>query len=79
MAFADRNEMTITVNPDGVLEVRIDRIIVEDGVDLTKLFRRAVFTPDMDQATLPPRVRRVANAMWDAATIAAYKAAHPNA
>lgn len=76
MAFTDRNEMTITVKPDGVLEVRLERTLVEDGVDLTKLFRRAVFTPDMDPATLPPRVRRAANAFWDAATIAAYVAAH---
>lgn len=76
MAFSDRNEMTITIKPDGVLEVRLDRTIIEDGTDLTTLFRRAVFTPDMDPTTLPPRVRRVANAVWDAATVAAYKAVH---
>jgi hypothetical protein len=76
MALSDRNEITITVKPDGVLEVRLERILVEDGADLTRLFRRAIFTPDMDPTTLPPRVRRAANAFWDAATIAAYVAAH---
>jgi hypothetical protein len=76
MALSDRNEMTITIKFDGVLEVRLDRFIVEDGTDLTTVVRRAVFTPDMDPATLPARVRRVANIFWDAATIAAYKAAH---
>jgi hypothetical protein len=76
MALADRNEMTITIKFDGVLEVRLDRIITEDGADLTTVVRRAVFTPDMDPATLPARVRRAANAFWDAATVAAYKAAH---
>lgn len=72
MALSDRNEMTISVKFDGVLEVRLDRIIVEDGTDLTTVVRRAVFTPDMDPATLPARIRRAANAFWDAATVAAY-------
>lgn len=78
MALSDSTEFgSITIKADGVMEIRMDRIIFDDGVELMRTFKRIVYTPDMDPATLPQKVRRLTNIVWDAATVAAYKAAHP--
>lgn len=78
MALSDSTEFGgITIKADGVMEVRMDRIIFDGADEIARTFRRIVYTPDMDPATLPNKVRRIANVVWDAATVAAYKAAHP--
>lgn len=78
MALTDRTEFgSISINAEGVIEVRMDRVILDDGEEIARRYKRSVVTPDMDPATFPPRLRKIANAVWDAATIAAYKAAHP--
>jgi hypothetical protein len=80
MALSDSTEFGgITIKADGVMEVRMDRIIFDGTDEIARTFRRIVYTPDMDPATLPAKVRRIANVVWDAATVAAYKAAHPSA
>lgn len=80
MALSDSTEFgSITIKADGVMEVRMDRIIMDGTDEIARTFRRIVYTPDMDPATLPAKMRRIANVIWDAATVAAYKAAHPSA
>ncbi|TGV26326.1 hypothetical protein [Mesorhizobium sp. M4B.F.Ca.ET.143.01.1.1] len=71
----------MNILPDGVLQARMDRIVYDDvtNEDIGRRITRVVYTPDMDPATLPAKVRRIANIVWDAATVAAYKAAHPSA
>jgi hypothetical protein len=77
MALSDSTEFgAITIKADGVMEVRIDRIILDGADEIARTFRRIVYTPDMDPATLPAKVRRIANIVWDAATVAAYRTAH---
>jgi hypothetical protein len=80
MALSDSTEFGgITIKADGVMEVRMDRIIFDGADEIARTFKRIIYTPDMDPATLPQKVRRIANIVWDAATVAAYKAAHPSA
>jgi hypothetical protein len=80
MALSERTEFgAININADGVIEVRMDRVILDGEEEIARKYKRSVFTPDMDPATFPVRLRKVANAVWDAATVAAYKAAHPSA
>jgi hypothetical protein len=81
MALFEKQEQSLNILPDGTLQARSDRIVMDD-TDNTEIGRRivrAIYTPDMDPATLPQKVRRIANVVWDAATVAAYKAAHPSA
>lgn len=54
----------------------MDRIVYDDSTneEIGRKVTRAVYTPDMDPAALPQKVRRIANIVWDAATVAAYKA-----
>lgn len=75
MALNDRVEFgAINIDADGVIQVRMDRIILDGTDEIARRFSRTVYTPDMDPATLPAKVRRIANIVWDAATIAAYLA-----
>lgn len=72
MALTDTMELTMVIRPDGVIEARNDRVIMDGTEELGRKTKRAVFTPDMALADVPAKVRRVANVVWDAATIAAY-------
>lgn len=67
----------MVIKPDGVIEARNDRVIMDGEEELGRRIKRAVFTPDMALADLPAKVRRIAVVVWDAATIAAYIAKHP--
>jgi hypothetical protein len=81
MALVEKQEQSLNILPDGTLQARMDRIVIDDaaGEEIGRKIIRAIYTPDMDPATLPAKVRRIANVVWDAATVAAYKAAHPSA
>lgn len=77
MALTERTEFgAINIDAEGVIQVRMDRVIMDGEEEIARKYKRSVFTPDMDPATFPVRLRKIANAVWDAATIAAYKAAH---
>ena len=73
MALTERTDFgSINIDSDGVIQVRMDRVILDGTDEIARKYTRLVFTPDMDPATLPAKVRRIANIVWDAATIAAY-------
>jgi hypothetical protein len=75
MALNERTEFgAISIDADGVIHVRMDRVILDGTEEIARKYHRSVFTPDMDPATFPVRLRKIANAVWDAATIAAYRA-----
>ena len=73
MALSERTDFgSINIDADGVIQVRMDRVILDGIEEIDRSYKRTIFTPDMDPATLPAKVRRIANVIWDAATIAAY-------
>lgn len=74
MALSDTKELTMVIRPDGQIEARLDRVISDGTEELGRGGHRAIYTPDMNLADIPAKVRRVANVVWDAATVAAYKA-----
>lgn len=75
MALTERTEFgSISIDADGVIQVRMDRVFLDGAEEVGRKYKRSVVTPDMDPATFPPRLRKIANAVWDAATIAAYAA-----
>jgi hypothetical protein len=68
----------IEVLEDGVLQVqRAVRVHDDDGSLLGERFHRETWPPTTDPATLPPRVRAIANVVWTQAVIDAWIAAHP--
>jgi len=64
----------IEVLEDGVLQVRQITRIVEDNVELSASYSRWTLAPGEDLANQEPKVVAIANAIWTADVIAAYKA-----
>lgn len=78
MALTDRQELSaLCIKVDGVLEVRTDRVISEGTEELGRKAMRTIYTPDMDPATLPPKVRAVANLVWTTQIKADWATNHP--
>jgi hypothetical protein len=60
---------------DGTIQVRwATRVIDDDGTILGERYQRHVLSPGDDVSGEHLRIRRVANAIWDAQTIADYRA-----
>ncbi len=75
MALSERTEFgELNILADGTIEIRMDRVIMDGTVELTRVSNRSVATSDMDPSAFPLHLRKIANVVWDAATIAAYKA-----
>lgn len=73
MALNERTDFgSVNIDADGVIQVRMDRVFLDGSEEVARKYKRSVYTPDMDPATFPPRLRKIANAVWDAAMIAAY-------
>jgi len=56
------------------IQVRTANIIERDGVEVTRTFHRHVLAPGDDVTNEDPKVQAIANAVWTADVIAAYKA-----
>ena len=76
MAISKRLEIgSRNVLADGQIQVRVDTVIEEDGVELSRTYHRKVLAPGDDVTAEDPSVKFVAGAVWTPAVIAAYKAA----
>jgi len=58
----------------GQVQVRTATRVLEDGEVLSSAFHRHVLAPGQDLTDQDPKVVAIANAVWDADTIAAYEA-----
>lgn len=65
----------LEVLEDGRIMVRTDTVIQEDGVELTRTFHRHILEPGDDVSSRDARSQAIATALWDAKTIADYRAA----
>ena len=74
MALTKETKDWLTINPDGVFEHRRTTSVYEDGELLGERNHRTTYTPDMDPATLPTKIRQIANVVWTAQVIADWKA-----
>lgn len=76
MALTDRTEFAaITIKSDGVMEVRVERIILDGTEEIARQNKRTVYTPDIPLANLPAKVRAIANVVWTQAVIDAWNIA----
>lgn len=60
--------------PDGQIQVRLDTIIEEDDVELTRTYHRHVVLPGSNLANEHPLVQRVAQAEHTVEVINAFRA-----
>ena len=64
----------ILVDEDAVLSIRTATVIEEDGVELSRKFHRTTINPGADISGEPQRIRKLANAVWDADVVSAFTA-----
>lgn len=76
MAITKRTETgQRTVLPDGVIWVRTDTVLEEDGVEISRTFHRHVLAPGDDFSVEADDVRRLAETEHTPGRVAAYKVA----
>lgn len=64
----------ILLDEDANISIRTATVIEEDGVELSRKFHRTTLAPGSDISGEPPRIRKIANAVWDADTVSAFTA-----
>ena len=74
MAFTSTIEVSITVLPTGVFEVRRVKKVSEDGDLIGEKVFRYVLEPGADVTNEPTRIQRMAQAVWTAQVIADWQA-----
>lgn len=75
MAFTERQEYKVEViPPHSVLNVRRADIVEKDGVEVGRTYHRHVRHPGSDVSEDCTEVQAIANALWTAEVVEAYKA-----
>ena len=75
MAFTESTEYKVEVIPPfSTLQVRRADIVLKDGVEVARSFHRHVVVPGADVSAEPAVVQKIATALHDADTVAAYQA-----
>lgn len=73
MAITKETKDWLTITPDGVFEHRRLVIVMEDGEKLGEKNHRTTYTPLADKATMPPKLRAIADIVWTQEVIDAYQ------
>ena len=74
MAFTEHVEYKEEVLPNQVIQIRRADIVKKDGVEVGRSYHRNVVVPGDDVSGEPAEVQAIANALWTAEVVAAYKA-----
>ena len=74
MAFTEHVEYKEEVLPNQVIQIRRADIVKKDGVEVGRSYHRNVVHPGDDVSGEPAEVEAIANALWTAEVVAAYKA-----
>jgi hypothetical protein len=63
----------ISILENGVLQIREDTVILEDGIELSRTYHREILTPGSDVSDESERVQQVAAIVWTPEVIAAWE------
>ena len=74
MAFTEHVEYKEEVLPNQTIQIRRADIVKKDGVEVGRSYHRNVVHPGDDVTGEPAEVQAIANALWTAEVVAAYKA-----
>ena len=77
MAFAKEFEYRKEVLASGIVQVRRAEIVLEDGAEIARSYRRWSLTPGQDVSREEASVQAICNAAWTAEVVAAYEASLP--
>jgi len=66
MVLTEKMEQRIEILPNGVIQVRDERIIMDDGVEISRTFHRKVIDVDDNVTNESPRIKAIAPQIWTA-------------
>ena len=69
--LTEKTEQRLELLPNGVIQVRDVRIIMDDGVEISKSYHRKVIDVDEDTTNESPRLKAIATTLWTAEVKAA--------
>ena len=64
MALTERQDQRIEILPNGIIQVRNERVIMDDGVEISRTFHRKVVDVDDDVVNESPRIKAIAPQIW---------------
>ena len=73
--LTEKIEYTFTVLSDEQIQLRTERVILEDGKELHRLYHRQVLEPGQDVNGFPLRIRSLCQHLWTPEVIVAYRRA----
>ena len=71
--LTDTVEYIMTILPDEQIQLRRDRVILDNGHAINRIHHRQVLEPGHDVSAFPERVRAVCMTLWTPAVIQAYR------
>ncbi len=74
MPLTETTERTYCIDPHGEVNVRADRVILDDDVEISRLPHRHVISPDDDDSDEPQEVRDVVAVARSTERVARYEA-----
>lgn len=78
--LTEKAEQSLRILPNGVIEVRDERVIEDNGVEIDRIFHNKVIDVDDDVSNESDRIKGVSGAVWTPqvkAARAAQKAQNP--
>ena len=66
MALTEKTEQKLEILPNGVIQVQDIRIIMDNGVEISRTFHRKVIDVDGDVANESSRIKAIAPQIWTA-------------
>lgn len=70
-------EQTITgkieILEDGQMQIRTDTVVLRDGVEIARTYRRHVLAPGEDVSTRDAKSQTISAVVWTPAVVKAYK------
>ena len=79
MAYTEKQEYQVEIIPPyNVLQVRCADIVLKDGVEVARSYRRHVCNPGDDVSTDCAVVQTIAPLLWTTDVVAAYEASIPS-
>jgi hypothetical protein len=64
MASTEKTEQKLEILPNGIIQVRNTRVIMDNGVELSRVHHRKVIDVDDDVTNESQRIKDIAASVW---------------
>jgi len=64
MALTEKTEQKLEILPNGVIQVRNERVIMDNGIEISRTFYRKVIDVDEDVSNESERIKAITPQIW---------------